>query len=363
MRGHCLRSLILGLIAAGTLAAQSTSLPTFWRFSHPQAKALVGVDIKRLMDSPFGQRLAKEFEQAGFKAKAQAEGMDFFKGVDRVLISSPGQVAGKKAKDNAPFVAAMQGKFDLAQIRAFVKQQGAIKSWHQKVELLSPDPKSAGSAGPDFCLALVSAQTIIAGDKTSVKAALDHHASADPSSSSHALYQRAAELDAVHEIWFTSEISPAELSENQTAAAMLADVDGFEGGVTFRRGLGLEVHLHTTTAEASQKLGTGLQALMQMAAMAEQKPGGPADLLKKLTIASEATQVKLALSFDQAELDRGIDELKASVTKGVAGSVASIQGGESRPLPAAEPAADPSKPLVIKVFNAEGGPKQIPLTR
>jgi hypothetical protein len=364
MLGNRLAGLILALGAAASLAAQSTSLPTFWRYSHPDTKALVGVDVKRLLESPFGQRVAKEFEQAGFKAKAQAEGMEFLSGVERVLLTSPGQTSPAKGKDNAPVVVAMQGKFDLAKIRAFVKSQGAVKSWHQKVEILSPDPKSAGSAGPDFCLALVSPQTIVAGDKASVKAALDHHASADVASSTNLLYQRAAELDAVHEIWFTSEVSPAGLSDNPMAAAMLADVDGFEGGVTFRRGLGLSVHLNTATPEASQKLGTGLQALVQMAAMTGQQPGGPADLLKKLTIATESTQVKLALSFDPAELDRGIDELKVSLTRGVTEAVASARGeSPARPAASVEPPPDPARPLVIKVYNAEGGARQIPLVR
>jgi hypothetical protein len=169
------------------------------------------------------------------------------------------------------------------------------------------------------------------------------------------------ELDAVHELWFTSEVSPAELSENPAAAAMLADVIGFEGGLTFRRGLGIEVHLNTETAESSQKLAMGLQALLQMASMGEQKPGGPADLLKKLTVGADATQVRLALSFDQAELDRGLDELKVSFQKGVTGSIAGARPGSR--TPAVDAPAVPAGPLSIKIYNAEGGTREIPLER
>jgi hypothetical protein len=130
MRGHFHRSLILTAAAVIAASAQSTSHPTFWRYSHPDAKALVGVDVKRVMDSPFGQRLAKEFEQAGFKARAQSEGADLISGVERVLISLPGQFAPRKPAgktEKTPFVATLQGKFDLAKIRAFVKSQSAVK--------------------------------------------------------------------------------------------------------------------------------------------------------------------------------------------------------------------------------------------
>src|SRR5687768_2498607 len=92
------------------LAAQSTSLPTFWRYSHPDAKALVGIDVKSIGESPFGARLLKEFAEAGFKARAQAEGFDFLNETERLLLSSPGTAPGA-GQDSAPFVIALQGKF------------------------------------------------------------------------------------------------------------------------------------------------------------------------------------------------------------------------------------------------------------
>ena len=86
-------------------------------------------------------------------------------------------------------------------------------------------------------MALVGPQTIVVGDPASVKAALDHHSAADVSASANPLYQRAVELAGVHDVWFTSEVSPSSLSEGNPAMAMFAEVQGFEGGLSFRSGL------------------------------------------------------------------------------------------------------------------------------
>ena len=84
MRRLAVRFALLGVVAAGAYA-QSTSMPTFWRYSHPEARALVGVNVKRILESPTGLRLAAEFRDAGIQAKAEGEGFGFLNGVERLL--------------------------------------------------------------------------------------------------------------------------------------------------------------------------------------------------------------------------------------------------------------------------------------
>jgi hypothetical protein len=357
--------MILACLGTLGLFAQSTSLPTHWRYSHPDTKALVGIDWQRVTSSKFGQRIASEFAQAGLKARADAEGLALFTGVERLLLSSPGPDATNPEK--TPVVIALHGKFDLAAIRKFVKAQGAVKGWHQKVELLWPDKGSEQVA--DFCIALVSPQTILAGDKRSVRLALDHHAAADPTMSSTPLYQRGVQMAAAHDIWFVSEVPPAAFGQAKAAQgpmAMFEQVKGFDGGLSFRRGLGAEVNLDVADGENAKNMAMGLQALLAMGAMGDQKPGSPAELLKKLVVAYDSTQVKLALSFDQAELDRGIDSAKSALAQGI---TSGLSGGASRAEDHAtqdvaapqELREDPAQPKTIKIYNAEGGTREIPL--
>jgi hypothetical protein len=360
MHSLFVRGTLLSALTVAVLSAQSTSLPTFWRYSHPNAKALVGIDVQRISESPFGQRVAKEFAQAGLKAKADAEGLDFLNEVERVLISSTGGAAAHSGgeKSTPPAVVALQGKFELARIRTLLKSKGAVRSYYLKAELYSPGK----GEGTEFSIALAGPQTILMGDPASVKTALDHHAAADPAASANPLFQRAVELAAVHDVWFASETSPAELSSGGPFQAIFSEVQGFEGGLSFRRGLGMEVNLATASVEAAQKLGGGLQALMQITAMSDPKDQPAADLLKKLTVTQDSTLVKIGLSFDQAELDRGVDELKLSFAKGfTGGAIGPHADGADRSHAAVH--EDPSRPMVIKIYNADGGTREIPLNQ
>jgi hypothetical protein len=152
--------------------------------------------------------------------------------------------------------------------------------------------------------------------------------------------------------------------------AMFDQVKGFDGGLSFRQGLAVEVNLNTGDAENAKTMATGLKALLSMAAMGDQKPGSPAELLKKLVVAYDDTQVKLAVSFDQAELDRGIDSAKIAIAQGITQGLsgAGEAGAEARPAPAValgqhsrqEP-QEPVRPMTIKVYSADGGTREIPL--
>ena len=75
--------------------------------------------------------------------------------------------------------------------------------------------------------------------------------------------------------------------------------------------------------------------------------------------------MKFALSFDQAELDRGIDEMKASFRTSATQTVAGIQTrpGQTGPAVKPEPEIDPATPLVIKIYNSDGGTREIPFVR
>ena len=382
MRRLVIRTAFLSAAAAVTVLAQSTSLPTFWRYSHPEARALVGVNLKRIIESPMGHRMSAEFREAGIKAKAEAEGFGFLSDVDRLLVSSPGPGPNAKPGQQAPFVVALQGKFDLLQVRAQLRKLGAVRGYYHKVEIMAPGKDSDG-AGASFCMAVVGPQTLLLGDKASVYAAIDHHGSADPTASFADLYVRALQLDADNDLWFTSDAAFSDFKvggASPTGASgmldsVMAGVKSFEGGLNFRQGLGLNVNLNTDAEENAQKIAVGLQTLMQLAAISSQKETSSQqdtmDLLKKLVVGYSANQVKISLSFDQKELDKSINEAKlafrgnpnqtvASVRTGGDSNLSGVRITASNGAPAAPP--EPTGPLVIRINNPEGGSREVELS-
>jgi hypothetical protein len=175
-----------------------------------------------------------------------------------------------------------------------------------------------------------------------------------------------------HDVWFVSELSPAVFSRSTAPGPMAVfdQVKRLDGGLSFRHGLGLELNLAAADHENAKNLAMGLQALLAMAAMSEQKSGSPAELLKKLVIAYEDRSVKLGLSFDQAELDRGIDSAKMALAQGISQGFSGLQPvtretQATQPPRAPEqqaPREDPAQPKVIKIYNAEGGTREIQLS-
>ena len=102
-------ALVLG---AGWLGAepQSASLPTYWRYSHPEAKVLMGMDVRGILNSPLGQKLFQEMKSLGgtWTSSASAEDMELLQGIERVFLSAPAQAGNLTGAAQREAVVAIQ---------------------------------------------------------------------------------------------------------------------------------------------------------------------------------------------------------------------------------------------------------------
>jgi len=349
---------------AGAAWPQSTSLPTYWRYAHPNAKVLLGLDLAAIGRSPVGQRVKKEFQEAGFQASLTGQGMDFLWSADQILLSAPVMPEAEKLKKgDSPTVITLQGKFDLAAIRKSVSARGAQKSGYKGVEMLVADKESGGMA-----MALVSPQVLVLGDRTSVRAAIDNHASASPSASLSALFQRASELALANDIWVVTDTMDMARKPAGAGRDLMDGVESIEGGISLRSGLGLDLRLNAKSSEEAVTMGQSLQGLAQVFTLGASKDAEVAKMANKLQVGIADTQVRMAVNFTKQELDRGITQMKAGfqrqMSEGVAAAVnvrPTVKGQSSwtldNPELNPEPAAD--KPFVVKIFNADGGTKEV----
>lgn len=354
------------LVTTTTLIAQSNSHPAFWRYSHPKAKALIGVDVKAIVNSPLGQKITQEFSQTGLSINMSGGAvMGLLASVDRVLISSP--VGSPKAKtvrsQQPPVVIAVSGKFDLPQLRKMVGTAGR-PSFYKGVEI-------HGRAGDTMSLGFVSPAILLIGERPNLQAAIDHHASAAASALQTDLFTQAAELSNKYDLWFVSDAPPAELANADLPPqlAMFRDVETTEGGVSFRNGLALEFGFLTKTPEAAKQMASAIQALVGLAAMGNSDKPEVGEMLRKLQIVHVEDQVTLAMQFSQAEMDRAIESAKSSAQrKGQEGwqqvqAKPAVRGNLEASAVVAQAPSEPPKPLVVKIFNAEGGTKEIPISK
>src|ERR1700704_1048085 len=106
------RLLAVPLFAA-TLSAQM--YPSIWKLAHPDAKALIGIDVRGLRDAQMVKSYGGEVEKSGMGTFLKP-GMEFLKDIDEVFVSSPGGKPGD-TKQNPPFLVVLTGHFTPAHVQ------------------------------------------------------------------------------------------------------------------------------------------------------------------------------------------------------------------------------------------------------
>ncbi|MBN8731085.1 MAG: hypothetical protein J0L64_11120 [Acidobacteria bacterium] len=374
-------ALVLGASSLGA-EPQSASLPTYWRYSHPEAKVLMGVDVRGILNSPLGQKLFQEMKSMGgaWTSSASAEDMELLQGIERVFLSAPAQAGNLSGAVQREAVVAIQGTFDPARLRRMLGARGK-RSSYKGVEMWSESGSSAKAVGAQ--LAIVSPQVILIGDSASLRAAIDHHASADPNRAYDPVFLRATEMAPLYEIWFVGNIPPKSLTGDGAAPAgpMAAfdTVESFEAGISIKQGMQLQFNLNTVSPAEASKIAQGLAGMMMFATAAQADTPELGEFLKRVKFGSAGAQVQVSALWSQAELESGMKQMQARVKQALPGALAAVPTrpaasgvsdwnvapAASRPTVAnAEPAytpepPPPAGPLTVKILNAEGGNKEV----
>lgn len=349
-----MRVLPLLCLAASAAIAQPISHPTSWRYIHPEAKTMVGVDVRAVMQSDLWKKVSAEFEKSGWKQQVRHQGLDFFQDIDRVLLSSPALPANAQQLEGAAVVIVVQGRFQLDKLRASLLAKGAKPTSYKGVPLLRQDSKT------DMLLALVSSQLLVLGDPSSLRAAIDHYQTSLPAMSTEPMFQRATELATLYDAWIVSDLPPAA-GASAPSAQFLQDVRGFEGGISFRDGLAIEVNLRTESPGKARELTDALRVLLQFATMGPRQDPMLKDLLDRLRVQTDDTRASFAILWKQDEVGGLLNGVKAKV-------VQAALGAPEGPVPAAPPLPDPEPkppagPLVVKIHGMDEGTREVAIPR
>src|SRR5260221_6064843 len=88
------------------------SEPAAWRFAHPEAQILAGVDFRRLSETPEGQAIRAQF--------AATLGSPLVNHAERLLLSSVLDTRGRRSD-----VVILTGGFELTLLRKMAMAEGA----------------------------------------------------------------------------------------------------------------------------------------------------------------------------------------------------------------------------------------------
>ena len=341
------------LIVLATAAANLTAQTVPWELGHPDAKLLMGIDLKSLRESAVGQSLREQMKAqpaarptpAPFQASFQAMALGIFNQIDRVFFSSPAN-ATASAKNNPPFLLAVEGRFPTEQIKPFL--QGTSRRY-RTAEVYRTSKTDTTS------VALLDGGTLLMGDEKSVLAAIDRRGRALPPAST--LLARAQALASTRDIWIIADapLSQFELAStsasNPLAAQFASQIKGVDLGVSMHDGVQFELNLATESDAVATQLSQLLSLQIQTSALAQSNQPGVAEMVRRLHVDADGNRMRVNLALTADEFAQQMRAAQA----------ARAMAATTNPPPAARP-VKPATPGKIVIYGLEGGPREIQTT-
>ncbi|MBI4910192.1 MAG: hypothetical protein HY820_41625 [Acidobacteria bacterium] len=337
------------------MTAAEQTRPARWAIfplAHPDAKLLIGLDWRRILESPLGPAVLRQVQQGVHPLLGFLESIE---NLDRMMVSSPGSDDGGKA----PMLVVGEGRFALAKIRAMAKSDGAISKRYNDVELLVPP--NAGTL--DLHFALLDSQTILFGDGTSVKQAIDRWQRGEGGHDRNPSFARAQTLSNTQQAWAVIREPNESLASLGIAGSTLAEQTEFiEVGLSFNQTFNASLWIKAVSEEGAQLLSTGLPALLQMAAVTYTNQPSLTQLARRLKVTTEQTYLKMGFSIDSKLMEQSIAEFRAaSQPKAAPQTAARLEAPTAAQL---QSASQPTTPVrkIIRIVGMDEGVKEIPYT-
>lgn len=310
--------------------------PDLWRFSHPEAALLAGIDWRRIAASGAGRMLEQQI------VATEAPGLaDLLAGAERILISAAPR-AGNATGDSSGVLIAIEGSFDRRRLLELVSRRLPRRTFYRGIEILE-------EAGGGVALAVSSPETILLGDAASMRAAIDR-ASGAGSVRERRLWERARELAAASDLWLVADVPPAELAAAE-APIPLEGIEGIEVSASFREGLEAGVHLRAASAGRAGELARTLEALGLLAAAKLGAAGHSVSAWEEFRVGVEGDRVELAVRLKPDQLASAI----AAATFGLAAGPQMAEAPRAGSIPLGR--------RNVRIYGLEEGVREIPLGR
>ncbi len=353
-----------------------------WELAPPDAKILLGVDIRSLRNSSLTDSTPPETwaQMHAAMTMLHVPGIELLDDIDSVFLASTGDLSGASkpavpavpaktgaaaAKASAPFVLVISGTFPDEHLRPLLK--GAHPSY-KGINVYRGTGANATS------IAILDEHTILLGDEKSIYRAIDRKTTGVKAQGP--LLARARELASSNEIWIVARDSSGALQKGTGPAAMFAsEVEGLDLGLAVRDGFNMDISLATKTEAGAEALAQLFATQMQSAVNAKLDGQKAQDFWSKVKMGADGKRIQVQIAMTKEELRENIrlaQEQRAPQTSGkpsVAawvmpgnGSAALTVGGP-KPVTKAQPPAPakPPAPRVVKIYGLDDGVREIQL--
>ena len=322
--------------------ARAETGQSLWRFAHPNAKSLIGLDVGRIRRSGLG----RSFERSWLKGIAgHFPGLELLDQVEQLLVSSPGS-ANADDPSEPPVLLMVRGHFDPTKVRQLFREHGAKSQLFDGTSVFRPP----GKAAREFAFAVLDAETILAGDAQSIFSCIERMR-LPASESLSGLAARAENFKSDYDFWVLMT-EPSVLASQRLPIGALAQsgllrgLSGLELGMSMREGLSVAGSLMMGGDSDARAVKEEFSKLLKL--VAKDHAGKPewAQLAKKLKLEVEGAGVKFSLRMAKPELEASLRKLQAQhkTTESI--------------LVESAPAA-PAKPQVIRIEGLDEGAREV----
>jgi hypothetical protein len=352
-----MRKTILVLLALTAAAYGQGPSPETLKMMRPQAGFAMGLQVRRLMQSPLGDMVDKQLKSQAMPGVGAMPEMfrKVLNEVDSVLLMADTKeivnqraAAGKQRAPEPPVLVIVEGRF--TQVRDLMRNGKQTPELYRNVELYRVDAKRN-----DTRMALVG-NAMLFGQRSEVTAAIDrlNRPALQP-----AVASRLTQMNSSYDFWMILDTPEAALQDAPGGVSqMFAKVKGVDMGMGFQTGMNMEVNLRTRTADAVKPLADAVRGIMAMAAMNAGNDPGAAEameMLKKLQVSEGASQVQITLSLTREEVERATVKFQEQAKARSASAAASSPVREERKI------TNPAPPGKIRITGLGDSPVEVPL--
>lgn len=325
-----------------------------WRFAHPQAELMVGVNVRALLKSSLTELMMQD-EKA---PKLTAEQLQVLEEIDGIYVS----LVTKRTKgkpEEADGLVMIKGNFAGGKLMPFL-QKGEFPG--------QPKGGKKGAKKEELTPRFVNLTTILLGDEAVVDEAVHRLKDLDTKDQTvpNPLFTRASEMDDANDLWIVGSAGPLQSEMPGGVEAMppgfewLNDIRSFALGVGVRNSFNLDLALNMRSRKGVDQLMGLYQKAQQQAAKDPKNKKQWDEFSEHMQVTASAGGVKFNLNLPEAEFQKTVNEMTAALKAAPKPEDGpAVQTAKADLKPAMPP--PPPQPVrrTVVIYGMEGGTKEV----
>ena len=331
-----------------------------WRFVHPNAKALIGIDVQRIRSSKVFSEMSSQMNSLPlpFGLPMQWPGMDLVRSVDRVVLSSPGKNADDP-NEEPPLLIAVSGHFEPVKLKSMFLKAGATQQVFDSVTIYRLHDKGSS----EFGFVVLNSQTMLIGDAKSLYTVIERVVKGNAAPP--AIVERARDMDVSYDFWAILLTPPSAMANERFASLdMAGKLKGFQAGIAVRDGLAIDVNLNAVSEAAAKEMMAEISKLLKLVSKDHENHPEWAGLDKKAKLTADHSDVHFTFRLNALEVARLAKAMQESAAKGKAQAsqaAAAMHPTMIQPSSNGQSPAKPAQPKqVIRIEGLDEGTREIP---